>query len=193
MSLKEKVETLKAGFGIAAILVGGFWTYYHFLMERRNFPHANIEQRISHIALSESVKLVRLDTELTNTGNARLISGKAIVRIQQVLPIPLCGENERCARKEINDALNQRTNQQDRFSWQLVAQRETIFNPALEVEPNEKDIIDFEFAVPTSIKVIRVSSYFRNDKKTKGDKSEIGWSVSSYYDFRKDGKGEGVK
>ncbi len=192
MSLKEKVETLKASIGIVAILVGGFWTYYHFLMERRNFPHANIEQRISHIALSESINLVRLDTELTNTGNARLISGKSIVRIQQILPIPLCGENESCARDQVNDSLKEKRNQHDRFSWQLVAQRETIFNPALEIEPNEKDVIDFEFAVPSSIKVLRVSSYFRNDKKTKGDKNEIGWSVSTYYDFRKASK-EGGK
>ena len=191
MNFKEKVETLKAGIGIVAIAVGGFWTYYHFLMERRNFPHANIEQRVSHIALSDSINLVRLDTELTNTGNARLISGKSIIRIQQILPIPLCEENEPCAKKQINDALKKKENQQDRFSWILVAQRETMLDPALEVEPNEKEVIDFEFAVPSHIKLIRVTSYFRNDKKTKGDKDGIGWLASTYYDFRKAGKERG--
>ncbi|MGA2465646.1 MAG: hypothetical protein ABSH06_14970 [Thermodesulfobacteriota bacterium] len=192
MSLKEKVETLKAGFGIVAILVAGFWTYYHFIMERRNFPHANIEQKISHISLSKNINLLRLNIELTNTGNARLVSHRSIARIQQILPILSCKENDPCSVKQVNAALKETQRKENRFSWPLVAERETIFKPALEIEPNEKDIIDFEFAVPSSIKVLRVYSYFRNDKKTKGDKNEIGWSVSNYYDFRKASK-EGGK
>jgi len=62
---------------------------------------------------------------------------------------------------------------------------------SFDIEPGEKQLLEFEFVVPSEVKVVRVYTYFRNDQKLK-DGSEVGWTASSYYDFRTP-NGEGRK
>ena len=42
-----------------------------FIKEREEYPHANIELKLSHVALSERVNLLRIAIELSNTGGTR--------------------------------------------------------------------------------------------------------------------------
>lgn len=91
----------------------------------------------------------------------------------------------------MNDALNKVERQGDHFTWALVAERNATLNP-LNIEPGEKQDLEFEFAVLSEIKVVRVYSYFRNDQNMK-DGSEIGWATSSYYDFRPSDSTRGTK
>lgn len=184
MMFTEKVKTIQAIVTIAAVCVGGFWTYRLFIMERAHYPHANVEQKISHVALSKRTNLLRIGIELTNTGRSRLGLTKSIIRVQQLLPIPSCPKQGPCAVDEVNNALKETERRTDRFSWPLIAKREKSLKPSLDIEPGEKDFIDFEFVVPSEIKVIRVYSYFRNDQRSKGG-NEFGWTVSSYYELGK--------
>lgn len=184
MTFKDMVSTAQSIAMIAAIIVGGVWTYDLFIMERKHYPHANIEQKISHVALSEQTNLLRVGIELTNTGNRRLLSSKSIVRIQQILPVPSCPEQGPCVKEEVNNALKEIEQKANRFSWPLIAERENSFKKPLDIEPGEKDFIEFEFVLPTKIKIIRIYSYFSNDLKSK-DRDEVGWSVSSHYSFGK--------
>jgi len=184
MAFKDMVSTAKSIATIAAIFVGGLWTYDLFIMERKHYPHANIEQKISHVALSEQTNLLRVGIELTNTGNSRLLSSKSIVRIQQILPVPSCPEEGPCVKEEVNDALKEIGRKANGFSWPLIAERENSFKNPLDIEPGEKDFIEVEFAVPTKIKAVRIYSYFSNDLKSKGP-NEVGWSISSHYVFAK--------
>jgi hypothetical protein len=186
---KERIEMVKNIVTIVAFLVGGYWTYTNFILERRAYPHASIEQKISHIPLSDQINLMRIEIGLTNTGNAILVSRRQLIRIQQILPMVPCKEGEPCATKQVNTALREAERKDDRFIWPLVAERKILVESPREIEPGEKDQIDFEFAVPSDIKVVRVYAYFQNDTKTKLYKDEIGWKTSIYYDFRKKGKG----
>ncbi len=191
MKFKDHIETIQAIVTILAVLVGGAWTYKLFIKERKHIPHANIEQKVSHIPLTDQVNLIRIGVDLTNMGNSRLVSRKCIIRIQQISPILPCEGHEPCAVKQVNAALKETERKEDRFSWPLLTERVKIFGKPLDIEPGEKDVIDFEFVIPSNIETVRIYSYFRNEKKTKG-KDEVGWSVSTYYDFRKTDK-EGVK
>lgn len=182
MAFKEKVETAQAIVTIAAVVIGGLWTYNLFIKERKHYPHANIEQKISHIALSKRTHLLRVAIEITNTGTSRLVIGKSIIRVQKILPLPPCPKHGPCAADEVKGALKETVRKGDRFSWPLIAERERRFGPPLDIEPGEKDFLDVEFAVPSEVKVVRIYSYFRNDQRSNGS-NEIGWSLSSHYDF----------
>lgn len=184
MTFKDKINVAEAIVSIFAIIVGGVWTYNLFIKERRHYPHANIEQKVSHAALSKHINLLRVGIELTNTGSSRLLSGKSVIRIQQILPVLPCPKQGPCAKDEVSSALREIERKANTFSWRLIAKREHNFKKALDIEPGEKDFIEYEFVVPTEIKVVRIYSYFRNDKRSKNH-DEIGWSISSHYDFEK--------
>ena len=183
MTFKEKVETAQAIVTIAAVFVGGVWTYNVFIKERHEYPHANIEQKLSHVALSEQVSLLRVGVELTNTGNSLMRIGQSIIRVQQILPSLPCPKNGGCAANEVNEAIKQIERQGDHFTWPLIAERNNSFTPPFDIEPGEKQTLEIEFAIPSEVKVVRVYAYFRNDQKFK-DGSEVGWTASSYYEFR---------
>ena len=182
MRFKETLEASQAIATIGAILVGGVWTYTVFVKERKQYPHANIEQRISHVALSQRANLLRVAVEVTNTGSSRLVIGKAIVRVQQVLPVLPCAPGETCADHEIDAALKKVERQADRFSWPLIAERSSSYDPPLDIEPQEKDFLEWEFAVPANVTVARIYTYFRNEQKS-AEGNEVGWSMSSHHDF----------
>lgn len=185
MLVKDIVESVKAIVTTIAIIVGGIWTYTLFIKERKHLPHANIEQKVSHLELSEHTNLLRVIAKLTNTGSSRLLSGKSIIRIQQILPVPSsCPKQGLCAKEEVTSALREIKRKGDRFSWPLIAEREHSLRIPLDIEPGEEDFIEYEFVVPTGIKVVRIYSYFRNDQKAKSD-NEVGWAISSHYNFEK--------
>src|ERR1700730_18862918 len=123
MTFKEKVETAQAIVTIAAVFVGGLWTYNVFIKERHEYPHANIEPRLSHVMLSERVSLLQVGVELTNTGNSLMRIGQSVIRVQQVLPSLPCPNEGACAANEVNDAIKTIERQADHFSWPLIAER----------------------------------------------------------------------
>jgi hypothetical protein len=182
MTFKDKVQTAQAIVTIAAVFIGGVWTYNLFVKERKHYPHANIEQEISHVPLSKRTNLLRIGIEVTNSGSSRLILGRSLIRIQQILPLLPCPKQGPCTTEEVAGALQEPERKADRFSWPLIAERERRFEHPLDIEPGEKDFVEFEFAVPSQVKVVRIYSYFRNDQKSEGS-NEVGWSVSSHYDF----------
>lgn len=184
MAFKEKVETAQAMVTVAAVIVGGFWTYTLFVKERQQYPHANIEQKVSDVALSKETNLLRVGVDVTNTGTSRIIIAKGIIRIQQVLPLPACPDTGACAAEEIKVALANVEREADRLTWPLLAKRDTTFTDPLDIEPGEKDSLEFEFVIPSTVKVARIYTYFRNDKKSTPT-GEIGWWASSYYTFSK--------
>lgn len=70
----------------------------------------------------------------------------------------------------------------DRFAWPLIAERDV--KTTIEIEPGEKQSLDYEFVIPSTVKAVRIYTYFRNEQRSKEGR-EIGWYASSYYDFSK--------
>ena len=199
MTVKDVIETAQAAVTIVAIVIGGIWTHQVFLKERQNYPHANIEQRTSHVALPNKSNLVRVGIDLTNTGTSLLVLNRSVVRIQQILPAPPCSLGDRCALAEVDLALRQIELDSDRFSWPMIAQRKKEWSNTV-IEPGERDSFDFEFALPAEVKVIRIYTNFDRKEMPKGSAGlswfmslfhrertdpPTSWSASSYYEIGK--------
>jgi hypothetical protein len=182
---KDIVDIILAIVTIGAIFTGGFWTYNLFIKERKGYPHANIKHIVSHVSLSDNINLLRVAIELTNTGSFKVDIIKTIVRIQQILPKLPCVKDYPCAKTQVSEALKEIARKEDRFSWPMIAKRLRNSNIPIEIEPGEKHDIDFEFAIPSVVTNVRIYSYFKNETK-KAEKKEIGWSMSSYYDLKKE-------
>ena len=180
MTFKDTVATVQAIVTIGAVIIGGVWSYNLFIKERKNYPHLNVEQKSSHVAFSNQVNIFRVAVDLTNTGSSRVQLRDYFIRIQQVLPDALD------MGKKVDAAVKGRTAEQDRFEWPLLNERKSTL--MVDIEPGEKQTMDFEFAVPSNVNVVRVYSYFQNERKHERD-SGIGWGLSTYYDFRSDTRG----
>lgn len=184
MTLKERIEVVQSIVTISAVVIGGLWTYRLFIQERKQYPHANIEHKTSDVSLPDETHLLRAEVQLTNTGNGRLLLGNWVVRVQQILPLPYCHKVDPCAIEEVNQALTNTERGSNRFTWPLLAERENKGQESLDIEPGESDSIEFEFAIPPTVKVVRVYSYFQNRIRST-EQEQIGWSRSSVYEFAK--------
>ncbi len=195
---KQILENVQSLATIGAVVLGGIWTAYLFHEERKTFPHLNIEHKISHVDVAKGVRLLRVGIELNNTGSTQAIVDNVIIRVQQILPLSACPEKGACAGDEMNDTMNTTVMTKDRFSWPLLTKREFTSANWQRIEPGEKQPVDFEFAIHSHAQVVRVYTYFRNDRMSKKcpgsagaepmQPTEIceqsGWDKSSYYDMR---------
>jgi hypothetical protein len=179
--MTEWLPIVQAFVTIVTVLVGGWWTYKLFIEEREQFPHANIEQKLSHVALSEQTNLLRVGIELTNAGKTLMRIQESTIWVQQIVPSTPCPNHTAvCAADEVATAVREVRRQTNRFSWPLIAERSYIF--AFEIEPGEKQTLDFEFVTPSDAKVVRVYSFFSKDQSPT-DGTDVGWTTSGYYDF----------
>lgn len=72
---------------VAALIVGGWWTYDRFIRQREIWPRATLEQLMSHRDLDTDHTLVRLELKIQNTGEVLLELTKARAEVYQVLPL----------------------------------------------------------------------------------------------------------
>jgi hypothetical protein len=181
-SQKNWFESTQAVATVVAIVLGGIWTYRLFIAQRQGFAHANFEEKISSVALTDQVRLVQVILKLENIGHSLIKVTDATVKIQQVLPIRGCDPSELCAARELNEALDSRGRSDDRFDWPVIAERdEKTLQP---IEPGEKALLDFEFAVPASVEVARVYGFIQNDELTEKRQTPVGWNDVRIYDLR---------
>jgi hypothetical protein len=178
---KKWLEIIQAIATIAGIIVGAIWTYRLFFVQREGFAHATFEERVTRVPLSDTVNLVQVILKLENTGHSLINVTNATVRIEQVLPIRGC-DSAQCAAKELNLALRSATRVENRFDWQLVASRDDVTHQP--IEPGEKAIMDFEFAVPVSLEVARIYGFIQNDELSDKRGNSVGWNDALIYDFR---------
>ncbi len=190
MKLKEKIETVQTVVTTIGIIIGGLWTYNIFIKERHNYPHANLQLEVSHVGLSSQINLLRITTVVTNSGTSKLDLKEATIRIQQIKPVLDCTGTPSCATDQVNDALNRIEQQLDKFTWPMISQRRKIWKNAIEIEPKEKEKLDFEFAIPSNVKHVRIYTFHKNERKFKRKGGDYGWGLSSYYNFESDQKQE---
>jgi hypothetical protein len=99
-----------------------------------------------------------------------------------------------CTDKEVEVASYETVKKADRFTWPLISEREGPVEPPLTIEPGEKGRIDYEFAIPSSISVVRIYSFFpREQRKSwvadlftsgnqpKDETGALGWNKSTFY------------
>lgn len=65
-----------------AILLGGWWSVNTFILERTEYPHASISQKIEHHELTKDIILIRVSVDIKNTGTSQMILKESTQSLQ---------------------------------------------------------------------------------------------------------------
>lgn len=171
---RDLIDTIQKCVTIAAVIIGGIWTYNAFIEHREVYPKANLTHGITDFKLPNGDNFIRVNISIRNSGNVLLSLSKAEIRLEHVLPI-----NQR-----ILDELVSRKNKimegRDRFQWSPIRIRQTTWNPGTaEIEPGESHNMYYEFIIPPEHKVINVYTWFENIEKRPV--KSIGWYASTLH------------
>ena len=170
---KKWLETIQSAITIGAIILGGVWSYMLFISQRERAPHAIVEVKTSVLKLTDEVNLIQVTLKFQNTGHVLIPVIDASARLATVLPLLGCALNDTCATRELNAALENQDRAADKFDWPVLADRDS--NTPNPVEPGETTNLQFEFAIPAYVKVVRVYGFVKNDYTSERDKKREGW------------------
>jgi len=171
---KDIVATLQSVFTVAAIIVGGVWTFFLFIHNRLDRPRLQITQRISHIPISNDRNLLLVDEILSNPSSVLLDLKNGGVRVVQIAPLP--------AAARIKVATNQHLVDSDKNKagnvWRIIEERHHVWDVKnqLEIEPGETDQLHDEFVLPANIRAVNVISYIYNPKEPA-----LAWRAEEVY------------
>lgn len=169
-------ENVSTGVQVFAVLAGVLLGLYEFVYQRRRYPRA----RITHTAWAEPIPnqnlmLLHLVATLENVGHVAIRLHDADLRVEQVLP-----PDERAA------AFLEEHGTLPLVAGRAEAHREVLATTNIEeawknkpphIEPGETDSFHADFAIPNSIELVAVYSYFRNITNRTRD---IGWDETSF-------------
>jgi len=162
---------------VAAITIGGIWSYLLFVKKRQRFPRAKLQHKVSHRALPRGGILLSVEVTVSNSGEVllSLISWEIIVR--QMLP-----PRAELLRVINDDQINQGAGTEI-IEWHEIAARKErkIKHEVFEIEPGESQQFSHSFLIDPEVKTILLDTYFQNVKK-KG--REVGWSLSTIHDLK---------
>ncbi len=79
------IQNIESVLTIAAILIGGIWTYILFIKNREKYPKADLSQIIQKIDLDDEL-LIRLTIVIKNVGRVKLPIKSGEVRLQHIKP-----------------------------------------------------------------------------------------------------------
>lgn len=174
------VETLEqvSAFGanvatVAALTIGGWWTYSRFFKNRSGKPKADISHSVEDRRLTGNDLLVRVVIRLQNTGSVLLPIERLRCEVSQVDP----------PGSEALERLNRRELITDEYAADLGCIRcyeEKKQEGEVRIEPGEDDTFPFDFVVPADLKTISIYSHIGNSSEKK---KEIGWSLTAFYDL----------
>src|SRR6266851_4929717 len=155
-TVRDIATIVQSIFTVAAVIIGGVWTYWLFVKKRQKYPSAKIEHQISHRPIA--------------SGNVLLSLEKGKIRVSQVLP----------PQDELLDILTRKKGTQV-TNWHLLS---PLVNPigqeTLEIEPSESQQFLVHYVIDADIQTILVYTYFRNVEKPKRN---IGWTLTTIYDL----------
>lgn len=171
---------------IAAIIIGGIWSFYFFIRKRERFPKILTKHTVSFTDLKNGENLLTLMVELENTGDRLVILTEGEVAIYQVFPLP-----DEFARL-IKDRKHQDNPSEKRYENGVLKRGESgVLWPALknepkrwepgevEIEPGEVHQVDFNFILSNTVRRVRIYTWFENSAKQK---KGLGWTKVTFAD-----------
>ena len=181
---KTLAEILRNIAEIAALAIGGIWTYRRFIKKREPYPKAEIKHHISHVRLSKDKNLIHVKTTFNNKGEVLLSMRHCETRLQQITPLT----------KEMEDGLETNSlilRNQSEVEWPLLDTYETEWPKGqAELEPEESEYLHADFIIDARIEVVMAYSYIKNIYK---ENREIGWGCTTIYDIPKNARIEGAE
>lgn len=174
---KQIAEILESLVTIAAIIVGGVWTYWLFVKKRQKYPHAKTIHEVVHKYLPGKKLWIRVTVTITNLGDVLLSLTSGEVFVQQILPLISSSE-------ESVKLLEKEQKEKDvvcrEIEWPGYVREFKWEKERFEIEPGESDQISCDFILDDGVKTIRVYSYLKNVSKGK---REIGWRLTTIYNI----------
>jgi len=153
---------------IAAIIVGGFWTYLLFVKRRSRHPHVNLSQDVTFKPLQNGKVLLNVEVKISNVGAVLVSLRGGEITVSQVSPL----------NQPLEELLKKN---QEEILWPVIDSRELKWQREdFEIEPGETDSVTRDFIIEKTVKIVQIYSYFKNVSKKRGP--EIGWSITKIYD-----------
>jgi hypothetical protein len=162
---------------VAAIVVGGWWTYTRFIKQRTGNVRAALSQAASHRQLTDDDALLRVVLRIENTGAVLMPIEEIRCEIYQVAP-PTADTLAMLEKHELID--------RDDYNAQLPCIQgytKEWAKKQVEIEPGEFDTFAYDFIVSTEVTTIFIYAHVPNSTKAEG----IGWDVSDFYDTKSAG------
>ena len=177
-ALKDFIGALGALLTIVAIIVGGIWSYLLFIRTRQHYPRANLIHHIVHKSITKDKTLLHVAATISNAGDILLQLASGETRVQQVTPSP--PDILKVIRQDQDPVARGQTE----IEWPLIGHRQAQWSKGqFEIEPGESDTFACDFIVDADVESVSVYSYFKNEEKRE---RELGWSVTTHYDLKKE-------
>jgi hypothetical protein len=158
---------------VAALGIGGWWTYSRFFKNRTGKPRAAISHSVEDRRITDGDLLVRVVLKLENTGAVLLPVEHLRCEIAQVDP-PADGALKRLERRELISEENLADLGCIRCYEEKRAKGE------VRIEPGEADFFPFDFVVSADLATISIYAHVPNSSERK---KEIGWDLLAFYDL----------
>jgi hypothetical protein len=154
---------------IAALAIGGWWTWAAFIRNRLKYPRANIEHQAT-IWRDGGRLFIHLAVRIINTGAVLIRLEKGYAWIEQLTPLP---EPVRTRLENNGDVVPEgRTDAE----WVKLIRRDLPHDYCCDIEPGETDTIDFDFQIADSVSRVLIYSYVENQQKRV-----IGWNLNTIH------------
>jgi hypothetical protein len=157
---------------IAALIVGGSWTYLLFIKKRTAFPRAEVVHTCAAYPIDGQRSVLRVTLTVKNKSDVllQIISGRVLV--QQIAPFADAAAELPMGFAGQGDTFE--------YSWPPIGDRvfEYASDRYLEVEPGESDAIDFDVFIEGTVRVVQIYSYLKNVTKKN---RELGWNCTSIH------------
>lgn len=177
---------LESIFTIAALVVGGVWTYQLFVRQRQRYPRAVLEQRVFHRDLPDGRRMLHVAATLRNVGSVLISVDRMRTTVERVAPLA----------PDLLGQLLASHNPQDEsgrceIQWYRIGYRRREFEAgSIEIEPGEEDQFRFDFCLKPAVEVVKITSHIENATKRRrregllrrGAERTIGWEVATYFD-----------
>ncbi|MCX6828323.1 MAG: hypothetical protein NT002_03460 [candidate division Zixibacteria bacterium] len=162
---------------IAALVIGGIWTYRRFIKKRAPYPKAVINHDISRVKLSEDKILIHIKTTFNNIGEILIQLRHRETWLQQITPL---SEEITAGLETNNDSVHKNMSE---IEWPLLDSHEIEWaEEEAELEPGELEYFHDDFIINAGVEVVMAYSHIKNvEKKNR----EIGWQCTTIFDIQK--------
>ncbi len=159
---------------VAAIIIGGVWTYKLFIQHREQYPAIRVEHLGNYETLSDSDALLRVELRVTNIGKTLAYLDSGFVRILRVTPCP-----PKILEWLRQDVGGNGTTQKLEAFWPMIEER-SFSEAGMQLEPGEFESLFFDFFVPKEVKGFIVYSYVANAVRAS-ERNGIGWNTKIFW------------
>lgn len=161
MSLETWVNIVASLMQVAAIIVGGIWTYRRFVRGRSDEVRAIVKNEVTQISLSKDLRYIRVVVEIRNIGTVVIKPPKGHTSIQRVMPV------DKVVLKQFQEGRQSDTIETGppEIDWEVLEESDyDLQSDEIELEPDESIRIPMDFVIPSSVTAVQVHTMIYCDR-----------------------------